>query len=167
MKHVAPSLQLVFLIALFGFAASVFSAPLPACPSQNSNVYPPFSSVNVPPSVATWRGLKQLPVECRVTISNSADLTVAFASLFSYSGTINEIAARLGAVSLAKGLKYWSVTDRDWHVLIADAFALEAENHSKGRADFTDRELLSGQTLYFSQNDTRSWGKEHIQPAGS
>ena len=146
---------MIFSLACY---SNTFAASMPACPSHNTEAYPPYAGANSPPSVATWRGLKRLAPECRTTLQGAAELTVAFASLFTIAGPIDDIAERLGAVSATKGLKYWSVTDQDWRLLISDAYAIESENGSVRRADFTDKELLSGETLYFAQNDTRTWG---------
>jgi hypothetical protein len=73
------------------------------------------------------------------------------------SGGKNEILSKLGAISSFKGIKYWSVSDSGWRVLITQAFALKSENGEK-RSDFTLKELEDLKTLYFEQHDNRSSG---------
>ena len=90
--------------------------------------------------------------------SAPARLTVALAGYFDYSGTVSDLAARLGAISESKGMLYWSVSDDNWRKLITDAFALKTTDADSARADFTSAEILSGQILYSAQKDSRSWG---------
>ena len=97
-----------------------------------------------------------------------AALAIALAGRFAHAGSSDQIAARLGAISQTNGLPYWSVTDGEWRTLVSDAFALDssvsdaarpsAARPNAARTDFTGQEMLSGQTLFFAQNDTRSWG---------
>jgi len=68
------------------------------------------------------------------------------------------LAGRFGAVSKTESVKYWSATDDNWRALVTTANALESESKKSTRGDFSAKEILSGQTLYFAQNDTRSWG---------
>lgn len=71
---------------------------------------------------------------------------------------MEDIATRAGAISAMKDLTYWSVSDGRWRKLISKSVALKSNNSNDTRTDFTGPEVLSGQTLYFAQNDTRSWG---------
>lgn len=130
----------------------------PVCPAADTVVHPALANIGAPPSVATWKRLTGLPKECYLQIDRGADLVVAFASLFSHSGSINEIAKRIGGISLTRDVKYWSVTDQDWRALITEAYALNTDSTDGARTDFSANEVLSGRLLYFAQNDTRSWG---------
>lgn len=134
------------------------AASIPNCPMATHEPYPLFGNVDQEPNVAAWKDLDALPDNCHVELQRSATLTVALAARFTYTGAVDELATRLGAISAMKGLPYWSVTDEDWRVLVSDAFALDSEDEHSARADFTGQEILTGQSLYFAQNDTRSWG---------
>jgi len=141
-----------------GMTGSALATYLPVCPNKEAVAFPPFAQVGTPPTVATWKGLTRLSEECYIALQSPAELTVAFASLFTHSGSIEDIAKRLGAISTTQDLRYWSVTDRDWRQLVSEAYALKTDNAKTIRPDFTDQEILSGKTLFFAQNDTRSWG---------
>ena len=132
--------------------------PAPVCPDDETTPYPPYAKIGEQPSVATWRELVTLPVGCHISLQNPAALTVSISGLFSYAGSVEEIALRLGAISKTQGLTYWSVTNQKWRELISDAYALESLNVKSVRSDFVEQEILSGENLFFAQNDTRSWG---------
>lgn len=154
-----PSTMRVFqLIVCLGMTGPALSTSPPVCPNEEAVTYPSFAQMGALPTVATWKELTRLPVECHITLQNAAELTVAFASLFTHSGSIEDIAQRLGAISTTQGLRYWSVSDQDWRELVSEAHALQTDNAKSIRPDFTDQEILSGKTLFFAQNDTRSWG---------
>jgi len=85
-------------------------------------------------------------------------LVVALAARFRGPESIEDIAARVGAVSATSGLLYWSTTDGNWRVLISEAEALRGRSTGAVRADFAAREVLGDRTLYFRQKDTRSTG---------
>ncbi len=137
---------------------SVLSLQSPACPGYTDATYPPFADVGAPPNVATWKKLSELAPTCHIGIENPAKLTMAFASLFKHAGTIEDLAQRLGAISTTQKLRYWSVTGNEWRKLISDAYALESVDSKTARTDFTAMEILSGQTQFFAQNDTSTWG---------
>jgi len=138
---------------------TVFSQENPVCPEGNGTTsYPAFAEVGKAPAVGIWKKLAQIPSECHISADSPVLLSVAIAGTFSYQGSVEDIAGRLGAVSQTQGLKYWSASDNKWRELVEEATALKSANKKSIRADFTANELLSGQTLYFAQNDTRSWG---------
>ncbi len=131
----------------------------PVCPSGGAKPHPPFGQIGKAPSFYAWIDLdKTDDVNCYGLLQNHSALAVALAGRFRHTGTIDNIASRLGAISLTKGLPYWSTTDRKWRILVSDAFALETPDTDAVRPDFTAKEILSSRTLYFAQNDTRSSG---------
>ncbi len=81
-------------------------------------------------------------------------LLIAVAGTLRTDRPSSALVARFGAISATKGIKYWSVSDKTWRVLIEDAAALTTDKRQ--RADFTVDELTSGQDLYFEQQDNRS-----------
>lgn len=143
---------------ILGLPSSALSLQSPFCPGGAEVTNPPYAGVGAPPNVATWKKLSQLPMSCQIDIQNPAKLTVALSSLFKHSGTIEDLARRLGAISTTKNLRYWSVSNEKWRRLISNAYALESANPKLARTDFTAQELLSGNTWFFAQNDTSTWG---------
>ena len=154
------SLTLLVVIAILSMLTvqDAQSASLPACPSGTVETIPPYAEKGDPPAVASWFDLDALSDNCHIALKAPAALTIALAATFSYAGTATDIAARLGAISETQGLQYWSVSDDDWRELVTESRALESPDAKSVRADFTAQEILSGQTLYFAQNDSRSWG---------
>jgi hypothetical protein len=86
-------------------------------------------------------------------------VVVALAGSFRYEGSGADLLQRFGAVSSLRGLRYWSVTDKLWRVLINDASATGAGEPRQRRPDFTNSELRRGAEVYFAQNDSRSSGE--------
>ncbi len=145
-------------IQIVSYHVRANSTPAAICPTGTDTPYPAYSNTGDTPSIAIWRDLTSLPVNCHIALDEPAALGVALAAHFTFTGTSNELATRLGAISELQGIKYWSVTDNNWRELITDASALRSANPTDTREDFTAQEMLSGQTLHFAQNDTRSWG---------
>ena len=150
----------VLLAALATCPLRAASGPL--CPGDGadgaSETRPAYAALDAPPSVAAWRAPSALPDTCRLALDTPAELAIALAGRFGGVASVETLAARLGAVSETRGLRYWSVTSRGWRELVSDAVALSAPVADARRSDFTAEEVLSGRTLYFAQNDTRSWG---------
>jgi len=131
----------------------------PICPAEDAvTTYPAYADVGSSPNVEAWKKLALLPSNCHALLERPPLLTVAIAATFLHSGTIEDVALRLGAISRTQGLKYWSATDKKWRELVSTASALESADKKSNRDDFTAKEILSGKTLHFAQNDTRSWG---------
>ena len=149
---------MVVLVASILTVQNARSASLPVCPTDTGEPNPPYANTGDLPTVTSWRDLDALPENCHIALQAPATLTIALAATFAYSGTASDIATRLGAISQTQGLRYWSVTDAAWRELVSEAFALTSPHVGSVRADFTSHELLSGLTLYFAQNDSRSWG---------
>ena len=153
-----PVLLIVALSSIFT-VQNAQTESLPDCPSGiDKKPVPAYAENGDLPSVASWSNLDALPESCRLALQSPARLTVALAGIFDYSGTASDLAARLGAISESKGMLYWSVSDEDWRKLVSDAFALKSPDVNSARANFTSREVLSGQPLFSAQEDTRSWG---------
>jgi len=155
MKGLAPFFALILL------AAQPASAqPVPPCTADASMVLPAYGDIGGPPAVATWQDIELGgPVECWGSLRGRMALVVALAGRFDGARSLAAIAARFGAISASDGLLYWSTTDQRWRPLIAQAFAVDDPQTLRRRSDFTAAEILSGRTLYFAQDDTRSTGR--------
>ncbi len=152
------SLKQFLLGILSVFVCEAYAAEPPACPDGKTTTIPPFASAGKAPSVASWKKLASLVPSCQVSLQSSADLTTALAGRFNFDGTTEELAERLGAVSETEDLVYWSISNSSWQSLAEKAFALESRDAKIRRTDFSGSEVLSGETLYLAQNDSRSWG---------
>jgi hypothetical protein len=83
---------------------------------------------------------------------------VGLAGSFRYDGEIDGLLARIGAISSKKGVRYWSTTEKNWQMLVTDAFALSGPDAALRRADFKPAELAKGQVIHYAQSDNRSAG---------
>jgi hypothetical protein len=86
------------------------------------------------------------------------NLVAALSGRFAFDGTSRDLLARLGAISALKGVKYWSVHDQRYNLLITDASALVGEDGWSRRGDFTADDLAGGAARHFIQSDNRSTG---------
>lgn len=127
---------------------------LPRLPCERETPVPPFAQAGKPPSERTWQDVQWSASPCLPWPAERLRLVAAVAGRFAYRGDSAGLLARFGAISAMRGIRYWSVTDQDWRVLITEAFASDAAGHA--RADFTPQEMRPGATLYFVERDNRS-----------
>ena len=98
------------------------------------------------------------PPACAGFTAKGDGVLVAVAGSFPFTGSVDALLARFGAVSALKGLKYWSVTEGRWLTLITKATALEGPDIDRPRSDFSLAEMRSGADLYFAQSENRAGG---------
>ena len=127
-----------------------------------SALLPPYPAVGAPPNLLTIRSGElasiAAPSNCQARIPWRSSLLVALAGSFRYAGNADDLLARFGSISAFRGIKYWSVTDSAWRILVTDAGALDGLDMPHRRWDFTVSEMKSGRDLYFDQRDNRSSG---------
>ncbi|HWT97833.1 MAG TPA: DUF6675 family protein [Terriglobales bacterium] len=143
---------------LLAGTAPAASAKMPPMLPCGGEPYPPFAEDVARPNVQVWTR-SDLPSEwsvpaCAGVNATAPYLMVALAGVFHDDTPMNSLAGRFGTISATKGIKYWSVTDKAWRVLITDATALTAAG--KRRPDFAAADVISGADLYFEQQDNRS-----------
>jgi len=158
-KTVKGLATLLVAAAVIAFGHSAAARPLPPCgPGQGAPV-PAYGSLDGPPAFRVWHDIKlDSREECPDLPRGRMALVIALAGRFDGAKSQDDIAARIGAISAGQGLRYWSTTMRRWRKLITKAYALEDPNTRHRRPDFKPQEVLSGETLYFAQNDTFSTG---------
>jgi len=100
-----------------------------------------------------------MPPACTGWTAPGAKVLVGLAASFRDEGGVDELAARLGAVSRLREIRYWSVTDKAWRPLVTDAAAVYGPDDRRRRGDFTAAEMAQGNDLYFVQHDSRSMGE--------
>jgi hypothetical protein len=150
------------LLALSATASAqekAHEAPQPPC---DAAPYPAFPDADAAPVVRYWSD-RDLPADwrppaCAGWRGGAFKVVVALAGAFRSDGDVKALLTRFGAVSAGRGIRYWSVNERAWGVLVEDSFALSAADLTQRRADFTAEEMESGQDLYFAQKDNRSSG---------
>jgi hypothetical protein len=127
------------------------TAPLPA-----------YAEADAPPTVRSWSGKAArsfAPPPCTGWAAMEADMIVALAGSFLHDGGIEALSARIGAISAMKGVRYWSTTDKNWQLLVTDAYALDGPDASRRRDDFGAAQVVAGRTLYYAQSDNRTAGQ--------
>jgi hypothetical protein len=124
---------------------------------------PTYADPGAPPSVRSWSGGKLsrdwAPQSCTGWATSGFDVLVALAGSFRHDGEVDELLARIGAISSLKGIRYWSTTDKAWRPLVTEAFALNGPDLELKGPDFTAAQFTTGRSLYFAQSDNRSTGR--------
>ena len=136
-------------------------AALPLSPCAGSGA--PFQAApGAAPAIAIWHGSeleqgKWQPPPCTGWAPASrSKLVVTLAGSFAFSGTMDQLVARAGAISALRTVQYWSTTDKKWRPLAYDAAALTGPDAKSRRGDFTAAELVKGANFYYWENDSRS-----------
>jgi hypothetical protein len=122
---------------------------------------PDYAEPGAPPNVRAWSGKAARgwqPPSCSTWQATDADMLVGLAGSFRYDGEIDGLLARIGAISSKKGVRYWSTTEKNWQMLVTDAFALGGPDAALRRADFKPAEMAKGQAIHYAQSDNRSAG---------
>lgn len=165
MTAAAYAIMLVWSFDLFAQ-----DAPQPPC---SGSPQPFYAENGEQPNFQTWgktRLASWTPPQCTGWTEGVSDLLVALAGTFSYVGTADELLNRFGAVSATRGIRYWSVTDKQWRDLVIEAAAIDGPGSKVRRPDFTAQEMKDGRNLFFTQRDTRSSGevvyKMRVREAG-
>ena len=93
------------------------------------------------------------PAACTGWGASESPTIVAVAARFRFTGGIDGLRRRVGAVSETRGLLYWSATQKRWRELILDAYASPGPDSDLRRPDFSLNEIAEGRTLFFQQED--------------
>lgn len=142
----------VFFIAL---AAPAFAAgPLPPCErAEMANPVPNYGPVDGPPVAGAWnasalRRENWHPPEC-LGWQGETRLVAALASRFRSPRSLDELAARLTAVSHHSSIRFWAVTRQDWRPLVVDAWAVDDLNGTERRPDPPPSALVPGRDFHY------------------
>ena len=130
--------------------------PRPPC---GTDTIPPYPSLGEPATIKVWSKSELAdswsPSPCTGWSSSGFTTLVSITARFRKNGT-EDLLRHIGAVSQLRGLRYWSVTHKEWQTLIVDAYALTGDQPSRGRGDFEPSEMTAGSVLYYEQVDNRS-----------
>jgi hypothetical protein len=144
------------VIGMLAAADAARPLPQPPCGSPPVPAYPAIGTVTIEAWDASELPGGWSPPRCTGWQGAGARILVALSGSFPHGGGSDDLLARFAAVSAMRGIRYWSVTDKQWRPLIVDAAALTGTDRNSRRADFTLAELKSGQTLSFLEQDSRS-----------
>jgi hypothetical protein len=98
-------------------------------------------------------GRSWAPPACIVWAAPGFSTLVATAARFRYSGGVEGLRRRVGAISGLTGMLYWSTSKKRWQPLIVEASALRGTAGDR-RGDFSLDEVAESKNLYFEQNDS-------------
>ncbi len=156
--QVKTLVPVIIIVALVAAGSQARAQPVPPCHLGNT-IAPAYGAIGDAPSVQSWQDIELAADDfCLASLQGAMALVVALAARFDGAKSLDEIAARFGAISATQGMLYWSTTDQRWRPLISETFAIDGPDTRRPRPDFTAQEIFSGRTLYFAQNDTRSTG---------
>ena len=165
-RTVLVAALLVGAFALHASAAVQHDLPHPPCGATAPfPAYPPDATAGVAPAnVRAWRtetgSPHWAPPPCTGWASDGFRTLVALAGRIQLAqdDAVEQVLSRLGAVSMLRGARYWSVSDGAWRPLVSDASALDGPDPQHRRSDFSAAELRTGRNFYFVQHDSRTSG---------
>jgi hypothetical protein len=151
-------IQAIFLFLLL-WSGPTWADGGPQAPCSLEAV-PAFPALGMAPAVQSWAPSDLpagwVPPACAGWGERKPALLTALSGRFQHDGTVDDLLARFAAVSAWRGIRYWSVTDHRWEILITDAAALAGQDPSRRRADFTSADMQVDADLYFLNRDNRS-----------
>ncbi len=155
-----------FILAMFCCFSSVSLAEPDLQPPCGREVAPIYPDLEHSPAFKVWdRGSNSrewTPPGCLGWSEPGFVTLVTTVARFRHSGGVNDLLARVGAISRFTGIRYWSTTRQRWTPLIVSASALAVPDGGQRRQDFSLAELAQGSTLYYQQSDNTS-GKATFQ----
>ena len=151
----------LLVLAIPAMATDTPVARQRACGSALAPAYPPPGE---PPIVQVWhdKDLRRSgwePPHCAggPPLSHSK-LVLAMAGSFRFEGAIDELIARIGAISTLRDVRFWSVTEKTWRPFVVDASALSGFDPRRRRPDFLVTEMTAGSEHYYWEKQARSGG---------
>ncbi len=130
------------------------AGPQLPCGSGALTAYP---DLDASPVVRAWEdpnlGRTWAPPACIGWAAPGFSTLVATIARFRYSGGVEGLRSRVGAISGLTGMRYWSTSRRRWQQLIVDASALRGATGER-RGDFSLDEVAESRNLYFEQKDS-------------
>jgi hypothetical protein len=133
------------------------AGPQPPCGGE---VSPPYPDLDQPAMTKFWSsaefGREWKPPTCLGWDTSGFITLVTTVATFRNPMEGVGLLHTFAAISQWKGLRYWSVTHKQWRRLITDGYALTASQNGQHRADFTPDEMKEGNVLYFEQDNNLS-----------
>jgi hypothetical protein len=151
-------LKFVFMMIM---SPLVFAAEHPPQTPCGTAPNPPYAQADAQPNVRVWNGGDQrvrINAHCNAS-AEDFKVVIGLAGALHFEGTADQLLARIGAVSQMQGIRYWSVTDKQWRVLVTRSGAVRSASAEEPRTDFSAAEMKQGRDLFFAQRDSRSTGQ--------
>ena len=152
----------VLFVLLFGtlLPPTAVAATVPVPPCAGLTAIPAVPPLDARPTIAVWHGgtLDRMAVApaCLGWPNFDFSILLAMSGRFRYPGGAEAMLAKFGRFSSMTGLKYWSISDERWQVLIERSEAIADPKTRQVRPDFAPAELQPGRDLYFRQRENRS-----------
>ncbi len=139
--------------------AAAYAQPRPQPPCGMEPV-PAYPNLDSSPVVKSWSesevGRDWKPPACTGWAAPGFSSLITTAARFRYTGGADGLLRRVGSISGLAGMRYWSVTHKQWQTLIVSAYALTDPQPDHRRQDFTPSEMTQGKLLYLEQTDNLS-----------
>lgn len=155
--------RLAALLILLWPGLAMAQSPGPRLPCDGA-AWSADATPGANPAIGVWRdrdlrAAAWAPPRCAGwDAASRSRLIVTLAGTFEFTGTLDDLLARIGAISGLRRQRYWSVSDGAWRRLVSDAAALAGPDAAARRADFAPAELRRGESVYYSQDDGRAGG---------
>jgi hypothetical protein len=131
--------------------------PQPPCGKEP---IPPYPRLDDSAIVKSWSesdfGRDWRPPACTGWATVGFTTLVTTVARFRHTSEAEGLLRRIGAISELAGMRYWSITHKQWQTLILGAFALTDSQAGQRRTDFSPDEMKAGKVLYFEQVDNFS-----------
>jgi hypothetical protein len=129
------------------------AGPQPPC---NGSAVPGFGTLDGPPTAAAWShsdlGRAGWQPPACLGWHGDSRLVVALAARFHSPLSLDDLAARVVAVSRHPSIRIWAVTRQEWRPLALDAWALNGPTDNTRRADPTGDSLVAGRDFYYAES---------------
>lgn len=151
-RAVIPVLSLVLPLA-----SAMAAGPQPPCPgTMPAAVLPAFGAIDGPPSAGAWQGgdLKRdgwRPSAC-LGWQGDSRLVAAVASRFRSPLSVDQLAARLTAVTGTRAIKYWSVHGQKWRPFVLDAWPVDGPEGKVRRPDPPPDAFVPGRDFFYADD---------------
>jgi hypothetical protein len=132
----------------------LISSLLVAAPAWQWLEYPPSDDK---PNSAVWQSTSREWTPPPELGWKKQDYTVLvmLAGSFQWGGGQDALLEHIGRISALQSVKYWTVTEQRWTPLFVESHALQSEDESTKRGDFSLQEIKSGKPLFFYQRENR------------
>jgi hypothetical protein len=158
--RLAAYVGLYAALALPGGGSLAQGGPQPPCGSAPS---PAYGEPGGTPVVRVWAGdgpgAGWTPPACTGWRPLPFRALVAAAGRFRHRDPVEELLARLGAVSTLTTVRYWSVADRRWRQLVTRPPPWTDPTPPRGGRTSASPRCGAGPTSTFAQDDNRSTGE--------
>jgi hypothetical protein len=156
LRVVLRILSLLLLLCGPALPAVAQPAVAPRPPCGERPIYPPYGELDGKPLVATWReaDLSKLgwqPQRC-LGWHGSSRIVAALAARFRSTQTLDELGARLVAVSRYPDIRYWAITRQDWRPLAVGIWAVAGPEGKIRRPDPPIGAVQPGRDFYYAED---------------